>query len=328
MNKDFVKLILRRIATSFIVLFLMATFIFILLRISPGDPVQKFISPELSAGLADKVRESFNLNSSIIDQYESFLLNLLKGDLGISYNYREPVLKVIMQYLPFTIIFSLISFFIQIGVGGSLALLAVRKINKHIDKIISRMNLLFYALPSFVIGVFLILIFSEILNILPSSGLRSFDFDSFSLFGKAKDYIIHLIMPVITLSLGGIAVFFRYLRDSLEETQNKLFVLNLRANGLDEKTITLKHIIPNAAGPLIAVAGVELGILLGGALITEVIFSLPGMGRLTVNAILQRDYPLIIGCTLIAGILVIVSNLAADIIRAKIDKRLIKGILN
>ena len=328
MNKDFAKLILRRIATSFIVLFLMTTFIFILLRISPGDPAQKFISPELSAELADKVKESFNLNSSIIDQYKSFLINLLKGDLGISYNYREPVLKVIMQYLPFTLIFSFISFFIQIAVGGLLALLAVRKINKPLDKIITKFNLFLYAVPSFVVGVFLILIFSEIFNILPSSGIRSFDFDSFSPFGKTKDYILHLIMPVITLSLGGIAVFFRYLRDGLEETQNKPFVLNLRANGFDEKTITLKHVIPNAAGPLIAVAGVELGMLLGGALITEVIFGLPGMGRLTVNAILQRDYPLIIGCTLTAGVLVIISNLIADVVKAKIDKRSLKDILN
>lgn len=328
MNKDFVKLILRRIATSFIVLFLMTTFIFILLRISPGDPAQKFISPELSAELADKVRESFNLNSSIIDQYKSFLINLLKGDLGISYNYRQPVPKVIMQYLPFTLIFSFISFFIQMGIGGSLALLAIRKINKPMDRVISRMNLLFYALPSFVVGVFLILIFSELFNIFPSSGIRSFDFDSFSLFGKVKDYVLHMIMPVITLSLGGIAVFFRYLRDGLEEIKNKPFVINLRANGFDEKTITLKHIIPNAMGPLIAVAGVELGMLLGGALITEVIFSLPGMGRLAVSAILQRDYPLIIGCTLTAGVLVIISNLTADIVKAKIDKRSLKDILN
>ena len=131
--------------------------------------------------------------------------------MGISYNYREPVLKVIMQYLPFTIIFSLISFFIQIGVGGLLALLAVKKINKPLDKIITRFNLFLYALPSFVVGVFLILILSEILNILPSSGLRSFDFDSFSRFGKAKDYILHLIMPVITLSLRRNCSFFSLL---------------------------------------------------------------------------------------------------------------------
>ncbi len=328
MNKDFVKLIVRRILTSLIVLFLMITFIFVLLRISPGDPTQKFISPELSPELADKVKESFNLNNSILAQYQSFLTNLLTGDLGISYNYRESVLKVIMQYLPFTIVFSLISFFIQIGVGGFLALVAVRKVNKTFDRIITKFNLFLYAVPSFVVGVFLILIFSEILNILPSSGIRSFDFESLSFFGKMKDYVLHMILPVTTLSIGGVAVFFRYLRDGLEETQNKPFALNLRANGFSEKTIMLKHIIPNAAGPLIAVAGVELGMLLGGALITEVIFSLPGMGRLTVNAILQRDYPLIIGCTLIAGVLIIISNLIADIVKAKLDKRSVKDILN
>lgn len=328
MNKDFTLLVLRRIAASLIVLFLMTTFIFILLRISPGDPVQKFISPELSKELADKVRESFNLNSTIFDQYKSFLLNLARGDLGVSYNYREPVLDVIFQYLPFTIIFSLISFVIQIIVGGSLAILAVKKINKPLDKILTRMNLVLYALPSFVVGVFLILFFSEILNLLPSSGLRSFDFDTFSGLGKVLDYLSHMLLPIATLSFGGIAIFFRYLRDSLEETLNKPFVLNLRANGFDEKTIMIKHVVPNAAGPLVAAAGVELGILLGGALITEVIFSLPGMGRLAVNAILLRDYPLIIGCTLTAGVLVILSNLTADIVKARIDKRLIKDILN
>lgn len=328
MNNDFTKLILRRLATSLIVLFLMITFIFILLRISPGDPAQKFISPELSFELSEKIKESFNLNSSIFNQYKSFLINLISGDLGISYNYRESVLKVIMQHLPFTMIFSLISFVIQIFVGGSLALLAIKKINGPLDRILIRFNLFIYSLPTFVFGVFLILILSEVLNILPSSGLRSFDYDSFSSFNKAKDYFLHLVMPVITLSLGGIAMFFRYLRDGLEETMNKPFVLDLRANGYDEKTLMLRHVLPNAAGPLIAIAGVELGMLLGGALITEVIFGLPGMGRLTVNAILLRDYPLIIGCTLTAGILVVLSNLIADIVKAGIDKRLIKDILN
>lgn len=314
--------------SSAIVLFMMITFIFILLRLSPGDPVQKFISPELSTEIAEKVRASFNLDNSIISQYKSFVVNLIKGDLGVSYSYREPVLNIIFRYLPFTIVFSLISFLVQIIASGLLALLAVKKINGRVDKTLTKLNLFLFALPSFVVGVFLILILSDIMNLLPSSGLRSFDFDSYSVFGKIKDYTLHIIMPVITLSLGGIAVFYRYIRDSLEETMNKQFVLNLRANGFNEKTITLKHIIPNAIGPFIAIAGVELGMLLGGALIAEVIFSLPGMGRLAVNAILQRDYPLIIGCTLTAGILVIVSNLLADITRTKLDKRLTKDILN
>jgi peptide/nickel transport system permease protein len=328
MKKQLPILLFKRLVTSLVVLFLMITFVFILLRISPGDPVQKFISPELSPELAEQIRESFGLNSSIFIQYKSFLLNLVKGDLGISYNYREPVLSVIFQYLPFTLIFSLISFLVQIIVGCFLALIALKRINRYPDKIISKINLLFYAMPSFVVGVFLILIFSELLNLFPSSGLRSFDFDSFSFLGQAKDYLSHMIMPIVTLSLGGVSIFFRYVRDGLEEALNKPFVLNLRANGFDEKSIMLKHVIPNASGPLVSVAGVELGILLSGALVTEVIFGLPGMGRLAVQAIFVRDYPLIIGCTLTAGILIVLSNLAADIIRSRIDKRTLHDVLH
>lgn len=307
---------------------MLISFIFILLRLSPGDPTAKYISPELSSELAAKVRESFNLNSSVFNQYKSFLLNLIQGDFGISYNYHQPVFDVIMKYLPFTIIFSLISLALQIGFGFLLALISVKRINSVTDKNIIRVSLIVYAIPSFVIGVFLIYMFSAMLKILPSSGLSSFDSDKYNFFNSILDYSVHLILPLITLSAGGIAVFFRYIRDNLEGTFNKPFVINLRANGVSEQAITFKHVIPNAVGPLIAIAGVELGILFGGALITEVIFALPGMGRLTITAILSRDYPLVVGCTFIAGILVILSNLAADILKAKLDKRLIKGILN
>jgi peptide/nickel transport system permease protein len=125
-----------------------------------------------------------------------------------------------------------------------------------------------------------------------------------------------------------VAVYYKYLRENLEDVYNNTFVLNLRAHGFTEKEITRKHVVPNAINPLISVAGVELGILFGGALVTEVIFGLPGMGRLTVNAILSRDYPLVIGCTFISGVLVILSNLAADLIKFRIDKRLLKSTLN
>ncbi len=328
MKIEIYRVLLKRILTSLIVLFLMITFLFFLLRISPGDPSQKFISPDLSPKLASIVKESFNLNAPLVNQYGTFLLNLSKGNFGISYTYRIPVLDVIKQFLPFTIIFSIISFSVQISVGFLLALISAKKINGSADKTISKLSLMVYALPSFVIGVSLILIFSGWLNLFPSSGISSIDSDSYSFFQKLLDYGNHLILPVITLSLGGIAVYYKYLRDNLEEIYNKPFVENLRAHGFDEKYITRKHIIPNAINPLISVAGVELGLLFGGALITEVIFALPGMGRLTVNAILSRDYPLVTGCTLVAGILVIITNLAADILKAKLDKRVVKGILN
>lgn len=328
MKNEALRILLKRVISSLVVLFLLITFIFILLRISPGDPTDKFISPKLSPQLVAHVRDSFNLNSSVWAQYESFIVNLCKGDFGISYNYRQPVLSVIPEYLRFTLIFSIVSFIIQISFGFLLAVISVKKVNGTLDRLFSKLSLIIYAIPSFVIGVFLIYIFSAALNIFPSSGLRSFDSGNYSFFQSFIDYAEHMILPLITLSLGGIAIFYKYLRDNLEETYNKPFVLNLRANGLSEKTIMFRHIIPNAIGPLIAVAGVELGVLFGGALITEVIFALPGMGRLTINAILSRDYPLVIGCTFVSGILVIVSNLAADLLKAKIDKRLIKSILN
>jgi len=300
----------------------------LLLRISPGDPSQKFISPELSPKLTELVRKSFSLEGSLLTRYKTFILNLSKGEFGISYTYRVPVIQVIKRTLPFTIIFSLLSFIIQIGCGFLLSIVAVKKINGNVDRIISKTSLAVYAIPSFAAGVFLIYIFSAKLSILPSSGLSSFDTESYTTLQKFFDYVQHMVLPLITLSLNGIAVFYKYLRDNLEEVYSMPFVENLRASGFTEKEIVRKHIIPNAINPVISVAGVELGLLFGGALITEVIFSLPGMGRLTVDAILSRDYPLVTGCTFVAGILVILTNLCADIIKAVSDKRIAKGILN
>ena len=328
MKKEILQLLFRRIFTSIIILFLLISFLFFLLRISPGDPSLKFISPDLSPKLAAKIRDSFNLNSSLVDQYKAFLINLVRGNFGISYTYRMPVLSVIKDYLPFTLIFSSISFLIQILAGFFLALFSVKKINGVFDKTISKLSLIAYAIPSFVLGVSLILVFSSALNLFPSSGLSSFDFSSFSFFQRLSDYAFHLVLPLITLSLSGVAVYYKYLRENLEDVYNNTFVLNLRAHGFTEREITRKHVIPNAINPLISVAGVELGLLFGGALVTEVIFGLPGMGRLTVNAILSRDYPLVIGCTFISGVLVILSNLAADLIKVRVDKRFIKSTLN
>ncbi len=328
MNKEIIIALIKRFFSSIIILISVISFLFVLLRIAPGDPSQKFISPELSPQLVEKVKESFNLNSSIWSQYKEFVINSLRGDFGISYKYRQPVFSVIKEPLLFTALFSFISFTIQVIAAFYLALFSVRKINGFIDKTISNLSIIIFAIPSFVIGVFLLFFFSALLKIFPSSGLTSLDFDSLNIFEQILDYTKHLFLPIITLSLGGIAVFYKYLRDNLEETLNKPFVLFLKANGVEEKQIIKKHVIPNAIGPFISVAGVELGLLFSGALITEVIFSLPGMGRLTINAILSRDYPLVLGCTFVSGFMVVLSNLAADLIKSFIDKRLLKGLLN
>ncbi|HSP86520.1 MAG TPA: ABC transporter permease [Ignavibacteriaceae bacterium] len=327
MKNKTAKLLFKRIAGSVITLFLIVTFIFFLVRLSPGDPSLKFISPSLSPGLAEKVRESLNLNQPLHLQYIGFLTSAVQGDLGVSYNFRREVVSVIMDYLPFTILFVVISFILQMIISFGLAIKSIKKINGIFDRIFSKLTLFLYAAPVFVTGVFLVFIFSELLNLFPSSGLKSYDFEDYTFFGKMLDYLNHLILPILTLALAEVAIFYKYLRDNLEDVFNKLFVLNLRANGVSEKDILIKHVIPNAINPLITIAGIELGIMLGGTLIVEVVFGLPGMGRLTIDSILSRDYPLVIGCSLAAGVLIISANFLADIFKASLDKRLLEGSL-
>jgi peptide/nickel transport system permease protein len=321
MQKKFLLLVLKRLLYAVAVLIMMVCFVFILLRIAPGDPTLKFVSPQLSPELAHRIKESFGLNKSVPEQFIQFAANIFSGNFGVSYNFRLPVTEVLKNHLPFTIVFALTCFIFQIGIGYLLSLLSIKKVNGLIDKTLGRTSIVLYALPSFFTGVFLIYIFSEKLKLLPASGLSSFGSDTMPFLEKAGDYILHMILPVITLSLGGIAVFYKYLRDNLDEVLNKQFVLTLKSYGMTDKEIIKKHVIPNALSPLISVAGVELGILFSGALITEVIFGLPGMGSLTVNAILSRDYPLVIGCVFISGLLIIISNLLADLLKARIDKR-------
>lgn len=328
MTNELLKTLLKRLASSLIVLFLLISFIFFLLRISPGDPSQKYISPKLRPELALKIKESFNLNKSLLDQYKTFVINLFKGDFGISYDSREPVLSVIKQPFLFTIIFASVSFTLQIFISFLMALISVKNKHGFLDKTISKLSLVVYAIPSFVIGVILIFFFSGVFDLLPTNGLSTVGADSLSFIPRLLDYANHLVLPLITLSLGGIAVFYKYLRDNLEDVYGKTFIMNLRSYGISESEITRKHVIPNAVSPLISVAGVELGILLSGSLITEVIFGLPGMGRLTIDAILARDYPLVVGCSFVAGFLIILSNLIADIVKAKLDKRVVKELLN
>ncbi len=328
MNKEVSKALIKRFISSVITLFFLVSFLFIITRLSPGDPTQKFISAEFSPDLAEKISESFNLNKPITEQYFSFVGNLFKGDLGTSYNYRMPVLSVIWQFLQFTLIFAAVSFIIQIASSLFLALWVVKKKNHILDKTISGISLVVYSTPAFVLGVLLIYFFSVQLNLFPISGLESLDSVPLSFMSKIADKVHHLILPLLTLSLAGIALFYKYLKENLEEIYHQTYILQLRANGNRESKILRKHVIPNAVRPLISVAGIELGILFGGALITEVIFSLPGMGRLTIDSILSRDYPLIIGCTFVAGALMIITNFVADLVKIKIDKRMIKELVN
>jgi peptide/nickel transport system permease protein len=328
MNKEVSKALIKRFLTSLLTLFLLVSLLFVIIRLSPGNPTNKFISAQLGTELAKKVSQDFMLNKSLPEQYFAFFVNMIKGDLGVSYNFRLPVIEVVWEYFSFTLIFALLSFVIQLVTGFYLAIFDLKKQNRNLSGMLSNFSLFIYSVPAFVLGVSLIYLFSVNINLFPISGLKSLDYDSLSPFSKIIDIAHHIVLPLITLSAAGVALFYKYIKESMYDVINQPFILNLKASGFDEKTILKKHIIPNAAKPLISVAGIELGVLLGGTLITEVIFSLPGMGRLAVDSILSRDYPLIIGCVFTSGALMIITNFLADIIKMKIDKRLIKGLLS
>lgn len=327
-NSSNMKILFLRILSSLLTLFLLVSLLFFLIRLSPGDPSDKYISAKLGSVLSKRVEQEFSLNQPITQQYISFVSNIFRGELGISYNYHQPVFKVIWEYFSFTIIFALLSFSIQISLSIWLAIKVSRKKNRVAEKLTENLALFVYSIPAFVLGVGLILIFSVEIDLLPISGVQSIDYDEMNLLSQLLDLLRHLILPLITLSVPGIAMFYKYIKESMDEVVHKTFITNLKSSGVNDKIIFRKHVLPNALKPLISVAGVELGILLGGTLITEVIFSLPGMGRLAIDSILSRDYPLVIGCVFTAGAVVIIANFLADIVKLKVDKRLIRGILN
>jgi peptide/nickel transport system permease protein len=328
MKSEIIKTLFVRFLSSVLTLFLLVSFLFIIIRLSPGDPTDKYISAKLGSELSERIAEKFSLNQPVTNQFFSFVANVFSGDMGVSYNYRLPVFEVIWEYFSFTLVFASISFIFQMSLSIWLALWVIKKQKKWLNKFVTDSSLFIYSIPAFVLGVALIYIFSVSLNLFPISGLKSLDYDKLSFFSQLLDKLHHLVLPLITLTAAGVAMFYKYIKESMDEVLQQTFVTNLRASGVDENIILLKHVIPNALRPLISVAGVELGILLGGTLITEVIFSLPGMGRLTVDSIFSRDYPLVIGCVFTAGAVMILANFLADIIKLKIDKRLIKGILN
>jgi peptide/nickel transport system permease protein len=319
MKRKYIGKILKRIFSTFVTLFILISLLFIIIRISPGNPAQKFLSPEFSPQLSKLVLQKFNLDQPLIEQYASFIKNIFTGEFGISYSYHLPVISVVWESLSFTLVFASLSFIIEIAFSFLFAIFVAKKEIVWLDKLISNISLAAYSTPSFVLGVILILIFSIKLDIFPTSGLKSYDYDSFNFIEKLGNLFAHLVLPLITLSAAGIAVFYKYIRDNLREVKNQPFIMQLKASGYNDSEILLRHIIPNAIRPLISVAGIELGILLGGALITEVIFGLPGMGRLTIDSIVSRDYPMIIACAFTAGALMILTNFIADIVKMKIN---------
>lgn len=306
----------------------MFSVMFLLVRIAPGDPSLKLINPKMNKYHAKQIEESYKLKENLLEQYTAYIVNTMSGNLGISYNHRKPVTDVIFDYLPFTLMFTGISFIFQLSVCLFLIWFIHTRLHGFWDNFFSSLSLYFYITPVFVTGVLMVFIFSVLLGLFPSSGTSDLFLSTSNPFVILADKIHHLILPIVTISLVEIAIYYKYLRASIEKTMTETFVVYQKRKGLSKARLFFSHILPNSIDSLIAVAGFEIGVLLGGTLIVEVIFGLPGMGRLTVSAIASRDYPLILGCTIFSGVFILIANFIADLIRGLIDKRKLRTLLN
>jgi|YelNatPaOPRAMG01_1025707.scaffolds.fasta_scaffold26993_2 peptide/nickel transport system permease protein len=329
------KYIIRRILLVIPILLGVSFFSFILLRLIPGDPARIILGERASSSEIERLREELGLNKPIFIQYIIFLGKALRGDLGRSIMTRESVFKEVIHRFPATIELSLFAIILASFVGIMAGIIAATHPGSFIDTTIMISALGGVSMPIFWLGLMLIWIGALILGWFPPSGRIGVDIDlkvitNFFLLdsiitGNFKAFfnaLHHLLLPGIALSTVPMAIIARMTRSSMLEVLTQEYILASYAKGLPKRKIIYRSALKNALIPVITVIGMEFGFLLGGAIMTETIFSWPGLGRLVYDAIMARDYPLVQGCILLSATVFVFINLIVDILYAFIDPRI------
>lgn len=319
------KYLLKRILQAIPILIGISLISFILINLAPGDPTTMMIDPRISTADLARLRTNLGIDQPIFIRYFYWLKAVLVGNLGYSYQSSRPVLDMILERLPATLILTLSSFLLTFLLAVPLGIFSAIRKGKISDYLITFLSFVGMSLPSFWLALMLLLIFSLRLHWLPTAGMLSFDYLDAPLYRQAGDMFWHLLLPLVTLTIGSVAALSRYQRSSMLEVLSQDFIQAARARGLSEGKIVYRHALSNAMLPLITIFGLSLPGLFGGAFIVETIFAWPGMGRLGVAAIFSRDYPVIMGVVMISALLIIVGNLLADIMYAWADPRIRYG---
>ncbi|WZL73812.1 ABC transporter permease [Clostridiaceae bacterium 35-E11] len=301
-----IKTILRRIVQLIPILFIVITIIFVITRMIPGDPAAVMLGPQAPVEAVDALREELGLNKSIGEQFVMYLKGVAQGDFGKSYYYNEPVTKLIIERFPNTLFLSIVSITIALLIGVPVGIISATKQYSIFDYVSMIVALVGVSMPIFWLGLMMVLVFSVNLAWLPSIGMGSLD-------KGLWDVVSHLILPSVCLATIPAATFARITRSSMLEIIKQDYIKALRAKGLKEKVVIWKHALKNALPPIITVLGLQMSSLLSGAILTETIFSWPGMGKLIVDAIGNRDYALIQSTVLFIAFIYVFINLLVDI---------------
>ncbi len=297
----------RRLLQSIVVIFGVSVLVFFLLRLAPGDPATMLLAESASPEQLEAVREKWGLNDPIIVQYMVFLSHALQGDLGDSLFFKEPALEVLLERMPATLQLSAAALLFSLSVAIPVGMMSALRRDTIWDYLGTGLAMLGQAIPPYWLGIMLILVFSVNLGWLPTSGRGS---------------IWHLILPAITLGSVLMALITRLVRSGMLDVLGEDYIRTARAKGLQERRVIVRHAMRNILIPLVTVIGLQLGALFGGAVITESIFAWPGVGRLALQAIHARDYPLVQASVLFISVVYVFLNLAVDILYVYLDPRI------
>ncbi len=315
---------IKRLIYSIPLIFGICFLSFVIMQLAPGDPTLMYMDPTVSNQDLQQVRENLGLDKPLLVQFFYWFKQLLQGNLGYSYVNGQPVLSAILERLPATLLLSISSLILILLITFPLGLICGYKKDTWIDDSITIFSFLGLSIPTFWLGLMLILIFSIQLDMFPTSGFLSPMLYDASLFKKSLNIMYHMILPLVTIIIGGIAGLIRYNRFSMIKILAQDFITAARARGISEKRLLFKHALKNALLPIITILGLDLPSLISGSFIIEYIFSWPGMGQLGVQAVFQRDYPILMATILFSSILIIIGNLCADLMYSYADPRISK----
>lgn len=306
------KYTLKRLLQLIPTLLIVVLIIFVITRVVPGNPAAVMLGPQASVQDVEKLEEELGLNNSIWTQMVDYLKGLLKGDLGKSYYYNEPVIDIISERFPNTLLLSVFSMFLSLLIGIPAGVISATKQYSKFDYITMVLALIGISMPVFWLGLMLVLVFSVKLGWLPSVGIGEAGF---------IDGLKHIILPGLSLAIISAGVFARFTRSSMLDIIKEDYIKTARAKGLKEKIVIWKHAFKNALPPIITIIGIQFSSLLSGAILTETIFSWPGMGKLIVDSIEKRDYSLVQGGVLFVAFVYVVINLIVDISYALLNPK-------
>lgn len=297
----------RRLLQSILVVWGVSVLVFFLLRLAPGDPVSLLLAETASPEQMDAVREKWGLNEPIPVQYMVFLGRALQGDLGDSLFFQQPALNVLLERMPATLQLSAVALLFSLSVAIPVGMMSALKRDSFWDYLGTTLAMLGQAIPPYWLGIMLILVFSVALGWFPTSG---------------RGTIWHLVLPAITLGSVLMALITRLVRSGMLDVLGEDYIRTARAKGLKERSVIVRHALRNILIPLVTVVGLQLGALFGGAVITESIFAWPGVGRLALQAINARDYPMVQASVLFISVVYVFLNLLVDIIYVYLDPRI------